>query len=162
MTAKWCPDDPKHFPDTNKMPRCLNYSFETRLSYNFWRLRPWFSERAQNSAQVALNESSVRWNLTCFMSVLRYRMVFPIKCSFKTRFFYNCWRLRPWFSERVQNCAPVTLRARALCDDIWPVSCRFYGTDWLFRSIVRPHLVFLATFKGWDLDFRKECKIAHQ
>ena len=37
------------------------------ISCNFQRLRPSFSERAQNSASDTLNESSVRWNLTCFM-----------------------------------------------------------------------------------------------
>ena len=51
-----------------------SFFIKSYISCNFRRLRPSFSERAQNSAPDTLNERSVRWNLTCFVSGQRYRV----------------------------------------------------------------------------------------
>ena len=47
---------------------------------------------------------------------------------------------------------------RALYDEIWPVSSRFYGTYLLFRSMFRSNAYFLQLLKAETLIFGKSAK----
>ena len=103
---------------------CFLYSVSILLLWGWLpgNLGPFSNERSSNSAPDTLNESSVRWNLTCFMSIQRYRIAFPDHFSLKVIFLatFEGWDLH----FRKERKIPFQIHlTRALYDLIWTVSC---------------------------------------